>query len=471
MIHRSLLLLCAAGVALRLLFLILVGEPELRSDEANYVYLALSWNHFGFYSDSYRYLWSPGYPFLLAIGLQGFGMGGLFAVKLLQVFASASIGLSTMLTARRLFDERAARIAGLLWIFYLPLIGFTHMLWSETLFLALWMPACYLLLSVLQEGREGRSASLIAAGLLLAGAAYLKEVPLYVAPLLALLLGVFAARFSVSEALRRASLFLLVLGAAILPWTLRNYEVYGRFVPLAISLGENAYVGLNAKYKNYDLAAFRRVDGGALDPEQIGRRWFVEIDPAERWSRAEEILNTPDRLRENARRGLGFAATHPGWLLRSRVKKLADFVAPVSFFLRHLGLGLYDGTPLALPGLRQLLVLWALGGPILILLLASPGFFLALRDTAGRWLLGSLLIYFFATSTLVSMSRFRLPVVPLLIVLGAGVLSRPGLLREVRGPRRLLPVLGGLLLLIFLWWVDLPEVAVLTVRAWGGGLG
>ena len=62
-----------AGVLLRLLFLWLAEPLELQSDEANYVYLALSWNHFGFFSDSYRYPWPPGYPFLLAAALGAFG--------------------------------------------------------------------------------------------------------------------------------------------------------------------------------------------------------------------------------------------------------------------------------------------------------------------------------------------------------------------------------------------------------------
>ena len=46
---------------------------------------------------------------------------------------------------------RAARVAGVLWVFYLPLAFYTHVLWNETLFLACFLPSLYLILTVLQS--------------------------------------------------------------------------------------------------------------------------------------------------------------------------------------------------------------------------------------------------------------------------------------------------------------------------------
>jgi len=465
--RRTLVLWTALGVALRAGLLLLSGDLDLQSDEGNYVYLALLWNHFGVFFDAYRYLWPPGYVAFLAECLGAFGAAGLMAARWIQVLASAAIGASVMLLARRAFDERAARLAGMLWCVYLPLAAFTHTFWNETLFLATFLPALLQLLIVLQDGARARDRNVVLAALFLALALYLKELPLYYAAVLAALLFASGRRVSNVEGIRRATLFALTLAAAHLPWGLRNLEVYGRFVPVGSSLGENVYVGLNGEYRNYDLRPFasRRV---GLVEALPARAWFADGPLADRWERAEEVLNAPDRFAENTRRGLAFAAEHPGWIARSRVKKLADFATPISFFVRHVALGHYAGTPLARPGLRHVLVLWAGLCPLLVLLGAGVGFFAALEDRAARWLFGSLFLYVLAATLLVAISRFRVPVIPLAIVLSAGLATRALDSAQVRR-RALLPLVAFGALLGFLWWVDAPETWLVFRLALGGG--
>ena len=465
---RTLAVICAVGVAIRLALLLVAGELELQSDEANYAYLALVWERFGFYSDSYRFIWPPGFVWLMTLALRWFGSDGLFALKLLQVAASASTGWYLMQIARRLFCDRAAHIAGAIWCVYLPLVAYTHYLWPEPLFLALFTPALYHTLRVLQrpERAPGIDRHLISAGVLFALALYLKESPLYLVGLLALaLVGLAQVR---AEGLRRAGLFLLVVSACIAPWTLHNFEVYGRFVPLGSTLGENCFNGLNARYKNYDIKPFswhRELDL----PADLSRSWFVDSDLEAEWKRAEELRNTPDRLAENTRRGLAFAGAHPGWLVRSRVKKLADLLAPTSFFIRHTALGHYRDSPLGGSLIRHLLVAWALCCPLVLIPLGLAGLLGTLRDRAGFTLSTLVLSYFALTSLLVAMSRFRVPVLPLLIVLAAGLLAR-GL--DLAGRR--VRVLASLALLgvglLFLFWVDLPETLTLVRLAWEGAL-
>ncbi len=52
---RPLVFLCFLGVGLLLGFLLVAHEIDFPRDEGRYIYLAISWNHFRFYSDSYRY--------------------------------------------------------------------------------------------------------------------------------------------------------------------------------------------------------------------------------------------------------------------------------------------------------------------------------------------------------------------------------------------------------------------------------
>ena len=453
---RPLLVLTALGVALRLAFLVLAGPIELQSDEANYCYLAAALQRFGIYFDHYRYLWPPGFAWTLSVLIGWFGVTGVLVMKLLNLAAAAVIGLTTMLLARRLFGDRCARVAGILWCLYLPLIAFNHFLWTEILFLGFFLPAIYLVVSALQDGEAVRDRRLVALGLCLSAALYIKESPLYLTPVLALLAGWSGRERGLTEVARRGSLVLLVLGACHLPWTLRNKEVYGRWVPVASSIGENFYNGINQAYRNFDLTPYDRSLRIDDSPGSKVREWFVDAPPG--WDRDFEIKNTIDRSEVHVERGLAYARENPGWFVRSRVKKLADLVAPNSFFLRHLNLGLYEdaGSVFARPGIRQVLVLWALLAPILVLLLSPLGLFAVLRDRRSQLALAAPIAYFIATSLLVSMSRFRLPMVPLLIVLAAGALAgdRSGWGR----PRALVPLSLTWLVLAFLWWVDLPEM-------------
>jgi hypothetical protein len=458
-----LLALTAAGVAVRLVLLLVVGELELQSDESNYAYLAITWDHFGVYFDHHRYLWPPGYSWLLSQLVGWFGAGALFAIKVLQVVASASIGLTTMLLAYRLGGSmRAALVAGIMWVLYLPLAAFTHLLWNETLFLALFLPALYQCLRVLQADEGLRvDRRLIAAGLLFACALYLKEAPTYLVPAIALLLIPFAG--GLGEGLRRASLLVGVTFVAVLPWCLRNQEVYGHFT-LANSMGENAYNGLNEEYRNFDLIPVDVERGRRSMPVLIRtavRRWIVDAPVGTGWGRQErlsfqddELVNTVERAEAMTRSGLTYMGDHPEWFVRSRIKKLADLVTPLSFFTRHLALGHYDEKVFGGPVLRKVVGLWALGCSLLALLLGSAGIY-GLTDRRGQLLLGLVLSYTLATSMLVAMSRFRIPVVPLLIAAAAVLLTRP---KGERNPGFTACTLLTWTGLVLLWWVNWPEV-------------
>lgn len=442
-------------------------DVEFVADEGFYVQSALAWNHYGFYGDQYRYLWPPGYPFFLSQCFALSGANGLLIAKLLQILASGVTGAATMVFAHRLYGQRAATYAGILWIIYLPLIGFTHTLWSESLFLALFVPGVLQLLGALESlqrnqtvGRkEGRSIGrhLILAGLALAGAAYIKQAALFLIPLLGLLIAAYAGG-STKRRVWAASLFLLASLVPVLPWTLRNAEVYGRFVPVGATLGENVFRGINARYTNFDtlLVDAARKDRG-LEPASPRER--LVTPPGSGWERPEELPNLVERQQTALSRGVGFAREHPKWFVRSRLQKLADWVAPLSFFLRHQALGSYANTPLGGDAVRRATSIWALLCPFCVLALAVGGAS-KLDHRPAAALLGTVFAYFLATALLVSMSRFRIPVVPFCIVFAAGAFGR-------QAPARLLPTGLGIAALLFLWWLNLPVISGVLQAAWG----
>jgi len=454
--------LTALGVVTRLVALLLAGDLEPYADESNYLYLALCWNRFSVYSDSALYLWPPGYPFFLAVFLRVLGAEGVFAAKLCQVLLDAVVGATIMLLARRLFKRAAALVAGILWCGYVPLIGFTHYLWPETLFLAVFLPGLYLFVDWWLESATGCATGrkLMTAGLLIGLSLLIKEVGLWWCAVLCALILWRDCRQSIVGAVARSALFMLSVMVVVLPWTLRNVEVYGRYAPVGATLGQNVYFGMNGFYANFDYPpAMNR---------KLGRRpnWFSR--PADEiWARSP-ALNIIDRSAENAARGLQFARERPMYMLRTRVKKLADWATPLSFFIRHCAMDIYGGA-LSKGGLRRLLIIAALIMPMLVMGGAIPGFFWALQVPGARTLVGWSLLYFVPVTALINgMSRYRIVIEPLLIVLAAGFVVR--LARVLRGREKVaFPIAacgGAWLVLVLLWLINVEESTTMIREAW-----
>ena len=442
------------GVAIRLAFLLATAQVELWADEAKYVYLAVAWDRFDVLLGSTNWLWPPGYPIFLGFFLSLFGDAGVNAAKLGQVLLSGVVGASVVLIAQRVFCRRAAQVAGYLWALYLPLIGFTHLLWPETLLLAVLLPAVYLYIGVLQSPDPGAASRLrlVASGLLFGLACLVKQVALAVPFLFSVGLLFHSRQGRVSKRLLRAAFLLLATATVVVPWGLRNAEVYDRWVFGGATAGQNAWLGVNSVYRNFDysfLAQERYLDQHPVN------RWLLKAPPQSFWKRSK-APNLIDRSSENFRQGREFAHKYPGYYLRTRVKKLADWATPYSFFIRHFRLNLYT-SPLTGDGLRQVLILASLLASMVVLFGAIPGLLWCIQERVQTMAFLSCLIAVLAPVWVTSMSRYRTPVEPLLLVLAAGFLT--GINRP--WPRKGLAtglVLCGWLLLAGLWLTNSQEI-------------
>jgi hypothetical protein len=213
---------------------------------------------------------------------------------------------------------------------------------------------------------------------------------------------------------------------------------------------------------NFDLNALRkpRVLQGLPPLEEALRAEFVAIPSSETdpdtagWERRDDIVHPIDRQKAHVALGLRYALDHPGWAVRTRVKKLSDLVTPMSFFTRTYALGKYDDESALEGPLRRPLVVWAFALPVLLMLLASAGFFLTLPGGPGRDVVTMTIAYVVATSLLVAMSRFRVPIEPFLVVLAAGFLAHGP---ETRSLPRVLGLTATVAALLGLWWVSFPE--------------
>lgn len=450
--NRVLLPIVAAGIAVRLLFLWLAGSPEPIADESNYLTLALSRLRFGFYSDSGNFLWPPGYPFILFQALREGGVNGVMIVRLLQVLGAGVVGLHVLHFAHAIAGTRAARIAGWIWVFSFPLIEFTHTLWPETLFLALFLTGLRLLID-----SRGRPLPLLLAGALFGLSLFLKESTLYyymVIPLL--LLWRHRDDFTLSASL----IPILSVAVVIAPWMTRNQEYYGAAV-MGSTLGENVYKTINAGYRNFDYPAEHRL--ALYEANGVVHSILLEDERA-KWIRSRE-KNVIAGSQASVRKGMAFILEDPFIFAKSRIKRAADFLSPHSFFVRHLAMGRHEriqSTPI-----RQ-----ALGGCAILLSLltmasAALGFGRISKRTTAWTVFVTVVLYFtLLVGPLGGLTRYRAPIEPILIVLAGLAWGGSGGIRE-SWQCTPLPARGALVVLALLWAVNAREWVTLLALIGG----
>ena len=421
--------IAAVSLILKLVLVWLVADMPCSHDQCEYLNLAdgiRSGQGLQLYDG---FLWPPGFIFVLAGCLTLFG-DTLTAPRVLQVLLSTATVPLVYTLGRRFADRRAGLAAAAVFAFYPNLVAFTHLLWPETLYIFLFL-AGFLFLA-----RSGTPATrdLVLAGVCLGAAALVRGLAFFFVPL--------AAAWMVWQSRRRVVPALILVGATlvpILPWTARNWVRYDRFLWIDSTIGRNLYIGTNlSPPSNWDLGFNdrRRISNGRPRCEQE---------------------NPVDNDRCEVRNALAFAASHPALMIARVPLKIADLLNPSSFFLRHARLGHYPYT--FTTGQLRLLTVLVAGSYMAVALLGLLG--LALRPGApGRGLILLLLVYHLGIHAFIfGMSRFRLPLVPFLMVAAGPLLTRswrPLLAEASRW--RLATAAAALLAMAGLWAWRLPTV-------------
>jgi hypothetical protein len=290
-------------------------------------------------------------------------------------------------------------------------------------------------------------------GALLGLAGLTKEAALPLPLLFGAILVGSDGRMALARRLVRAAILILAAAAVLLPWTLRCQEVYGRWIVGGSTLGQNALWGVNARYVNFDYGKPARARIRTY--EQPWRRSLIQPPHGRQWRPARDA-NVIDRSRQNLARAMEFVSRHTGFYLRSRLKRLADWVTPLSFFDRHYRMNRYRGALNAsLP--RRVLVTLSVATTMVVLAGGLPGVLWTLAAPRHRLVLGVVVLAFLATVLVVSMSRYRVPVEPLLLVLTAGFLADPSRRPPWRSARSA-GVAAGWIVLGLAWALNAEEV-------------
>lgn len=433
-----------ATLLVRLPFLGAAWDASFIGDEPQYLRLGREWADFGAYSGQ----WPPVVPGLVAACFTAFGDGGVHAARVVMTALAVVACALVMRLARDVSGRRAATWAGWLYALYLPLVPYAHLVKSEGPYLVAFLGALVLLARAAREREAAPAWVLPAAGATLGLSALTRESGALVLAL-ALPWAACATRATRRAGARAA----LTLGASaalvIAPWTARNLFAYGKVVPLAVTTGTNLYLGFNDVYTNFDLP--RLADPNPEGVPGSGLRRALLADPPEGWRRNTEG-NVAARDAIHARMGLAFVLEHPGYVLRTRVVRFADFFTPLSYTVKHLRLGSY-GAPLDGLAARRG-VAWLAVCEVLALLVLGVIGYAAVRFTPGaRALLSVAAVAVTAPLLVVSMSRFRVPLEALLVVVAAALVAGP---REAVPGRRLLVAAGMLAALGLAWLLSLP---------------
>jgi len=300
------------GLALRVAFALLywVNQP-LTHDEREYLALGRSLAR----GDGFRYPAdepppgtgqqfgrAPGYPvFLAALGVREPSEHVPRRVQIVQATLGA-VGIWLMAAiAGRAAGPRTARAAAAIAAIYPPLVWMPSYALSETLFSTLALAAAL----ALQEVGDRRSVLVIAAAA--------TGMAILVRPAMVFFLPLAAVWMIARRRPMAAVVFVLIAAVCVLPWTIRNRAVYGRWIAVASEGGVTFWTG------NHPLA----VGEGDLAANPPLKRAELEF-------RAAHPDLTPEQLEPlYYRDAFAWMAREPGRWVALMGRKLFYTIVPI----------------------------------------------------------------------------------------------------------------------------------------------
>lgn len=444
---RGLWIILGVSLLLKLVLAAVENGAAPVLDERAYLSLARGLAAGQPYVDTFR---PPLYPAYLAAML-ALGLGTL-GVRIGQVLLSTATALFVYRIGARLDGVRTGRIAALLFAFDPVLVGFTHRLWSETIFLFFLLGAIDLLTA--KPAREW--VAWLVAGIAFGLAGLTRPMILTFVPLLFLWALLLAWRDRTwRRTLGRFVILALASATVVLPWTARNARLTGAFVLVDSNGPFNVLVGTQPEAAFVDKddfwsARYGRVEGKAYKDLVL-----------------EDTRAAQDAALDEA---LANIRSAPVRFVRKTVWEAGHLWTLDSFALRHLR----NGWTRA-PAPRWAVALFTAGSAAFWIVLVAAGFTGLAGLPASRFrglallLLGHATVLFGLTYAL---SRYAVPLHAVLAVPAAWLLAAPRsrTRRAWRAPPWRSPlVLAAALGFVLVAWVR--DVPLLGDMVSSGGAG
>jgi 4-amino-4-deoxy-L-arabinose transferase-like glycosyltransferase len=281
-------------------------------------------------------IYAPGYPILLGIVYKLFGVN-LMPPVILNVLLSVITCIVLMVTTRKVFGERTAIIAGLLFALHPHSIRFSTILYSETLFVLI---ASIFVLGLLyiQPLNKKWVWGVVNVALVASLGAFSRISMLYFS-VLAVLCWIISNKPSWRLALRQFSLFAIMYLIFLSPWMIHNKLHHGTF-RLSVSGEYNllALVVASAKADDIDTfhvvknellkSAYERARQDGVDDIFEISRYFLDLA-------VEEISKEPSRFLLAQIKGLYNFWFRPVQARSSRVAELIENDPKIVYYIYY----------------------------------------------------------------------------------------------------------------------------------------
>jgi 4-amino-4-deoxy-L-arabinose transferase-like glycosyltransferase len=318
-IRRSLMWMILAGLAVRLLTALFTYRYLLDPAEDYFGYgwevgrvgRALASGH-GFASpyqgdSGPTAALPPLYPLIVGGVFKLFGIYSKASALILLVAQSITSAITCVpvyFIARRVFGSRIAKISGWAWAFFPYAIAVSAgTIWSTSLSALMFALLLWLVFHLAEDNSNWWAW--IDLGLL-AGLIALNN-PTILPLVCALVIWIwFRLHARDRGCIPQIAVAALIAALCILPWVVRNYEVFDRFIPMRSNLGLHLRVG------------------NTLDTSEY---WHAELDPPHSPREMSEMLQTGEiaYMDHKKQQAFAFIHAHPGVYAYLVFKRFADF--------------------------------------------------------------------------------------------------------------------------------------------------
>lgn len=446
---RSIRFSLLVGLMIRLIPMVIWAHKPCTHDECTYEKMANAILAGRGIVSTMGWLWAPAYPFLMAImkGISGYyGM-----IQLLQLPAALATQGMVAYLSRSLYPsvqgEKASRWASWLYALNPTFIFYTCSDWSETLY-GMVLVGALLMLGRARGELPGRGSPAMA-GFLVGICVLFRGVATYILPIF--MVGLLWERWK-----ERKELVGMLLAAVltVAPYSLYASIKFGGLVVSDRTLGQMMWLGNNTfEPATFDYGIGVLGEGAYGRLEKSGRPPCVERNVVRK--DACEVHN-----------GTAWILENPLEFLKRMPLRVSQLLNPHSFLTRHLRWGKWVGIP---DWLDEGIIIAIPIFTAINLVVGTLGWFARFQKSGSQsWypLVAGLVVLYHvgAIAVLAGLSRYRVPLEPLWLVMGAGVLADPrGELDKIEKERwRLWGSLGvcGLLFLLMLrflpsgwpWW-------------------
>jgi 4-amino-4-deoxy-L-arabinose transferase-like glycosyltransferase len=393
----------------------------------------------------------PLFPAFMAV-VWWFGGGPSYqAIRLAECLVAVATVPLVFVIARRMFDDRVAAVAAVIWSFYPSFLYAGVLLLTEVLFTFLLLAAVWLLIRTTTLG--GKPLDSFGAGLAIGAAALTRSV-LWPFPALAAGFILWSFRSSPRTGFRVVLLVLLGYALTVGPWAVRNTRLQG--VPTIV----DTMGGLNLRMGNFEFTREDRMwDGVSLKGDKAwAHQMFIEHPEAVHWTEGQK-----DKWAQH--KALEYMRAHPWTTLRRSALKFADFWGLEREYVAALSEGQYS-PPRWFGVASSAAVLFSY--PAVMLLGLAGALTVPATDRRARLIALFVVLFVCALHSIVfGHSRYHLPLMPLVSIFAAAAIVHA---RWAAVPRSRRLLLGGLLLVFTAIWVrelavrDAGKIAALLGR-------